>query len=568
MRKFLGIVLLVLGVPILLAGAAVAIYVGTDDIFDVANESVDTEAAALATSPSFLEITGPTLHVTADGGVIETFVGVAHPLHVGAYLDDVPYLEVTNVTAGRELTMLSRDGEGAAASGPVGLDWWSDTASGDGAQTVSLPLTDAPAQIVVMNADASAPLDLDLTVAAEVDGLFVTALIVVALGLILVVGGVLTLRSARRRKRAARKQRAHEAPSVDPEVDQLADDSSDTSTRPAPPKIGFDQLKRHVGAVPIAAGLVTLAGCASIPETVDREDAETVPAATTAQIEDFFTKYTKTNNAANAEFDADLISAVEGGALLAASEFSYAEAQAQGLDPIEPFAIGASTTARPTLDAYPMWYLAADEWDGETEGSTHYLVTRQDPTSPWLAMLSVSVSGDIDTPQPLLRDGRAQLADASVVETAGDIFGKLTAFAESGDEPDGIDVSNAVGMGGVNGLGIHVSGFSDDMGTVSIDCAVDEPDTVNWLATADGGAVAMASLSCTQLVELNDGLLFQVGEPYGTIPGDIDLSGTSAEASVSFIIGIDADGSATVIDDGAELTSTDYTEYAGTDDDN
>lgn len=564
MRKFFAIVLLVLGVPILLAGSAAAVFVGSDDTFDLATATIDDDdTAAVVTGVSFLEVEGPTLHVTADGGDAETFVGVAHPVHVAAYFDDVPYMEITDVTTQRELTMLSRDGESAPADGPVGLDWWADTTSGRGAQTVGLPLNNAPVQVVAMQADGSTPLNLDLRIAAEVEGLFVTTLIVAGTGFVFVVGGILLLRSARRRKRANAARSGEPAPSDETSPDETTTEESAVSTTQSGPKVGFDQLRRGITPLALGAGAVVLAGCAEVPESVERDDGRTVPAATTAQIEDFFAKYTKTNNAANAEFDTEMIGSVEGGTLLAASEFGYAEAQAQDLDPVEPFTIAASSTARPALSGYPMWYLAADDWDGESEGSTHYLVTREGPTAPWLATLSVSVPGEVEPPQPLLRDGRAQLADDAVTSGAEEVFDKLASYAEGGDEPDDINVSSADGLGGIRGLGVHIADFSDEMGTTTLECGVDDSDSFNWLATESGGAVAMGSLSCTQSVELNDGYWFQMGEPYGTIPAETDLNGTTASASVSFIIGIEADGTATVVDDGAELTATDHTEYTG-----
>lgn len=557
MRKFFGIVLLVLGVPILLVGAVAAVAVGSDDTFSLTSDQVESDAAAVVTGPSFLEFSGLTLHVTADAGSTETFVGFAHPVHVQAYLDGVAHLELTDVTTQRELTMLARDGEQAPGAPPVGLDWWQDSTSGTGAQTISLPLNDDPTRVVVMNADASAPLDLELTTAAEVDGLFVTTLIVAGIGLVLVVAGVLVLRSVRRRKRA-RRRRA-ESPAA-PSEDTVVDEPVPSQARSAP-RTGFDQLNRAFTLTGI--GALALTGCAEVPEPTVRDDDTVVPAATTAQVEGFFTKYTKTNNSANAEHDAEKIGTVEGGTLLATSRYGYQEAQAQGLDPIAPFDITASTTARPGLDQYPMWYLAADAWDGEEEGFTHYLVERQDPTAPWLATVSVSVTGEVETPKPLLRDGLAQVAEESAIAPAQEVFERIVQYAEGGKKPKGVDVANAEGLGGVRDLGIHIADFTDEMGTVGIDCAVDEPDAINWLAAEGGGVMAMASLSCTQTVDLNDGYWFQMNEQYGTIPTDTNLNGTIARASVSFIIGIDADGAATVVDDGAELTATEFTEYTG-----
>lgn len=553
MRKFFGIVLIVIGVPILLAGAAAAVLVGPDDTFDIASESIDADVSAVATNPGLLEVAGPAMHVTADGEGTAMFVGVAHPIHVDAYLADVPYREIAQISLGGDITSADRDGGQAAPAGePAGLDWWTDESSGAGAQSVSFGLTGEPSRVVIMNSDMSTPVTADITIAAEVDGLFVTTLLVIVAGFAFVVGGIFLLRSSRNRKRASAAATAENEP-------KLADENTgDDIAASSPTRVDMRRGSRIVGMMGI--GAVALAGCAEVPERVDVSEISAIPAATPDQVTEFFANYTKVNNAANAELDPDKIAGVESGTLLATSQFSYAEATAQDLDPIGPFDIMASSTTRPELDGYPLWYVATDEWDGEDEGATHYLITRPDPTTPWRAALSVAAPADAPIPEPVVDDDIAEVADDATIAAADDVLDRLVAYAEGGEAPDGVDIEHAEGLGSVRGLGIEIKDFDGDTGNVQLSCEIDDRDSLNWLTTTDG-AMALASLSCTQSVRLSPGYWFQMDQKYGTIPTGVNLSGTEASASVTFIIGLNSDGTATIVDDGAQLTSTEHTKY-------
>src|SRR5699024_9388946 len=151
---------LILGIPILLVGVAVAVLVGPDDTVDVATETVTSDSTALVLSPSVLAVSGPTLQVTAEVDGSEAFVGAAHPVHVTSYLDGVGRIEVSDINQAREITLteVPASGEAINLPAPDGLDWWRAQASGSGAQEISFDLSDEPVAVVVSAAEPAAPL--------------------------------------------------------------------------------------------------------------------------------------------------------------------------------------------------------------------------------------------------------------------------------------------------------------------------------------------------------------------------------------------------------------------------
>ncbi|TDD63773.1 hypothetical protein E1262_29980, partial [Jiangella aurantiaca] len=195
--------LIVLGTPLFLAGAATAVYIGPDDTVEYARADVGGDGSVAATAVDIATVTGPVLHVTArmaDDG--EVFVGVAHRIHVDSYLDGVGQQTVTAADLRGEVTSSSESGGPAPAAPPGDLDWWESSASGSGWRGVSYELTDEPVRVVVMSPSASGePLDVELSFGVEVDGIFLTGVLVGVGGLLLIGGGVLLLWLRRRRRK-------------------------------------------------------------------------------------------------------------------------------------------------------------------------------------------------------------------------------------------------------------------------------------------------------------------------------------------------------------------------------
>ncbi|TDC47950.1 hypothetical protein E1212_22875, partial [Jiangella ureilytica] len=245
LRLALAVALIVLGTPLLLAGAAAAVYVGPDDTVEYARAPVSGEGSVVATDVGVATVTGPVLHVSArsaDGG--EVFVGAAHRIHVDSYLDGVGQQTVTAADLRGEITSTPVAGGAAPAAAPGELDWWEESDSGPGWRGVAYELTDEPVRVVVMSPSATGePLDVELSFGAEVDGFFVTAVLVGVGGLLLVAGGVLLIWLPRRRRKrkpalvpAPKNDAAPAKSEPDTVVDEKPAEPSEPSDDPEPPE--------------------------------------------------------------------------------------------------------------------------------------------------------------------------------------------------------------------------------------------------------------------------------------------------------------------------------------------
>lgn len=204
MRRFARIVLLVVGTLLSLAGLAAAVLVGPNDTITTGEHELSTETVAVTTSSSMLEILGPTLHAAVTSHDGEVFVGIGHEVDVRAYLADVAYDEIREVSIPWSPELHRSDGGAEAVNvAPDTRDWWYAAASGAGRQEVSLELTEEPVNVVVMAADGEPPLAADLELGLEVDNLFITALLVLGIGLSLLATAIFVLK--RRRRRAERQ---------------------------------------------------------------------------------------------------------------------------------------------------------------------------------------------------------------------------------------------------------------------------------------------------------------------------------------------------------------------------
>ncbi|HEY9412386.1 MAG TPA: hypothetical protein VIP77_22600, partial [Jiangellaceae bacterium] len=202
MRRVLGVVLVILGVPLLGLGVLAAALTGPDDTVRMSGGTIATDAPAITTAADALPWSGPRYHVRAYSGDVELFVGVAHPVNVDAYLDGVAQERVEEITPryGGPITSSLTSGDVTPTVAPGELDWWEDHAEGTGEQTVSFQATETPMSVVVLRADLGSPLDVDLSVDAEIDGLFIGALGAAVGGVVLILAGRSLVRSRRRRR--------------------------------------------------------------------------------------------------------------------------------------------------------------------------------------------------------------------------------------------------------------------------------------------------------------------------------------------------------------------------------
>jgi hypothetical protein len=560
MRTFFGVLLLVLGFPLLAAGGVAAVYVGPDNTVDVVDEQITTDAAVVATTPAALNATGPTLHVTADAGGAATFVGLGHPVHVDSYLDDVTVEQITGVGWRGGVTLDTAGGsEAAPRVAPAELDWWRDQATGSGEQRISFEMTDEPVRLVLAGAGLESPLTTRLVVEAEIDGLFVTAVLVAVVGLILIVGGFLLLRSASRRKAEQRELEAEMETDTDTDLMAALGDADPSPSEPPPSPPSPPQRPGPAARLGVLGGaaVVVLSGCAQVPGSAEPGQLSSVPAVTAEAADEFFAHYTEVNNEANSDQDAELISTVETGPLLQTSQMGYEIQQAQDRDPIEPFTISPSIVAAPRFDSYPMWFVAVSD---PADGVGYYLVNREDASSPWLVSHSVYPSEEAPVVDPVADGGVAQRAAPDLATHGGEVLEAVTEFAETGDEPEGVDVSHAGGLSSLHEHGLHLPEDDEEFVEVERTCSLLDDD-VQWLASTDG-AFAMASISCTQSAAIvDDDFHMRLDEDgFGTLPGDTELQETEITHGVSFIVSVGGDGSAAVIGESMLPYAMDYTE--------
>jgi hypothetical protein len=548
-RRFLGVLLALIGIPVLLVGAAAAVYVGPDDTVDLLDEPITTDTPVISAGTTLWPVAGPILHVTADGGDAETFIGLAHPVHLDSYLADVPQLRIADVSLRGKLTTDAVAGEPGAlpAVPPAGLDWWQEQAAGTGEQTISFELTETPADIVIMQAEPAVPVDVELSVAGQIRGLFVTTVALAALGLFVIIGGLLLRRSASRRRRRRRAARRSADRVVDND-DPLPDDPGRAMT---------SRVVRIVGGAGAAA--LALSGCAQIPQQIDDDVPGTVVAATQQQAEQFLAEYTEVRNTALAAQDPEQIATVESGTLRASSEFSIAAQKAHGDPPTEPSTISADELLAPELASYPMWFIAADAPDNEPGGLGYYLMTRPDAATTWHAAIRVDVPAGVDPLLPEAADGVVSAADGAATERGSAVLEALVGYAETGIAPEGVDVTAAGDLAALHQQGFAIAGLPAGAQAETRSCSLAEPDAVHWLEN-ESGAVAMASITCNQTIELAGGAFMTTpADGYGTIPANAQITASSITQVVSFLVTVDDDGSAAVVGGSIRPTAMSHT---------
>lgn len=572
MRTFVGIVLLILGVPVLLIGAAVAVLAGPDDTVDVVTETVDAQTAALVVPSTLVGVSGPTLVVTAEADGSETFVGAAHPVHVASFLEGVPHTRVTAIDRSRDLTLsdTAAEGDEVTLPPPADLDWWQERSVGAGSQTVEVELTDEPLSVVVSAAQPAAPLDVTVTGAVRLDYVFVTAVVVGVVGLALVVLGILALRAGRRRRRArsapiddpigddpdtsvpgADTGRDDNVRPLHPEPTQPPNQPPGPATRPPAPGAG-GRTFRVLGIVAPTTALLA-GGCMAIPQPVE-DTSNAVVATTRAQNEAFFATYTETNNEANAAQDPALLAGIETGPLLAASEFGFAVEKAQEVEPVEPFTIRPNAVAAPTFESYPMFAFASAT-KGDGAGSVYALV-RPGATEPWRAAGVVDLAEEQPLDLTAAVGGSPTVADPAAAAAGLAALDTVRAYAETGTAPEGLDAEAGRALADLHGLGYSADPNADGIESLARTCEIAEAvEGGAWLET-DAGVLTVAVARCTQELRTTAGFWFTPDAPYGTIAGGTDLTSTTVSGIVPFVAEVSDDGTVTVHGGRLSLTRT------------
>lgn len=207
MRRFARVLLLVIGSIVALVGLAVALLTGPDDTVSTGERDLTSETPGFVTSASLFDFVGPNMRVAAtaaDGR--EVFVGVGHEVDVTGYLDGVAYDQISRLRLPASYDLERVDGTVASVEPePASRDWWYVSAAGPGRQEVSYALGAEPVNAVVMAADGKAPVAITVELGLQVDNLFTTALLVLAVGVGVILVAVFALRRRRRTRSPANR---------------------------------------------------------------------------------------------------------------------------------------------------------------------------------------------------------------------------------------------------------------------------------------------------------------------------------------------------------------------------
>jgi hypothetical protein len=170
---------------------------------------IDPGEAGMPGVPPVGELASVQVRVTPVVPDQEIFIGLAEADEVSAYLDDVPRTSLGgiswNAAGDRPGSMSWSDGDGdderttagsRVPEDPAAQDFWTVSASGTGTQEITFDLQPGRWSLVVMNADATRPVWVDLQAGARTEllgpvgaGLLIGGLIGLVLGIPLLLLG-------------------------------------------------------------------------------------------------------------------------------------------------------------------------------------------------------------------------------------------------------------------------------------------------------------------------------------------------------------------------------------------
>ncbi|MFE6645786.1 hypothetical protein ACFVJS_04450 [Nocardioides sp. NPDC057772] len=188
-RVFLAVLLGLLGAPLLLVGAGLAIAAGPDDVV-MGKETPIEQGAAYSTPEAFAFDRLPvTVRVEAMG---ESYVGVGNPVDV---LDVVQGTDAVEI-ARTPLTRVSgAPGSGESVRDASQAPWWYEKVSGSGTQELNVTLEGEPVSFLAASRDGA---PIKLAFGYRIDGIFAVALGIAGFGALLLIGAVLVLATGKR----------------------------------------------------------------------------------------------------------------------------------------------------------------------------------------------------------------------------------------------------------------------------------------------------------------------------------------------------------------------------------
>jgi hypothetical protein len=399
---FFGLLSALVGLLVTIVGAAAAFWlVGPDNTVDTGEQQLASKGLAVMTAPDLLDRHGPTLHVTAKAadGRRPIFVGVGNDLDVASYLGTSQHTKVVRLAVPVKLDTQEFKGGLTPLVAPAGLDWWAAKASGNGSQSIAWPIADGRYDVVVMNADGKPGTDAKVNLGVELDGAFVTSLLVLGVGLILLVVGLL-LMFRRGRRPDAPEPIASYGPAAQyaPPAYQGQGQWQGPGQGQGPGQWqgqgqgeGSSWVRRVAIVATAASVLLAATGCVAVPER-NTSQSLSRPAVTIAGGQAVVKRYNEINNKANQARDEKLSETIEGDPVLGLTRAGFKISRAtdaSGKHKVKPFTYPKPQIGSPQFSAYPMRFVAAS--DVSTDKTVRLLGVwqRQSAGSPWLLTYSV-----------------------------------------------------------------------------------------------------------------------------------------------------------------------------------
>lgn len=449
MRRVAGWALLVVAVLCLAVGAAAAVLLGPDDSISSDPQDLSTDASVAVTGPGVLSWSGPAFEVEAslpDGR--EVFVGLGNQVDVADYTDGVGTLVVESIDVPLDLGSDETEGKPALPADPSPLDWWLESAAGEGSATLSGRLPSVPAQLLVAAVDEGPLEGLEVTTSVTLEGGFGIGLGLVGLAIGLALFGWITLR----------RPADDWADEWDPDWDEDEDDRDDRHGDDVGPvnegdgsgedADGSDPPVRHPtgpGVRRVATALAVLGlvatGCA-VPRPVEGEVEKA--AVTRSEADAVLARWEEQRAEALRLLDGDPLTTVEDGPTLAVDQGALTVARRLITEGSQDIAqdLSLRTVVAPRLSAYPLWFLAIVD-DGQRQLTKLQVHRRASAADPWRVSYTAEVLPQTTLPDlalddtsallPVAADDRAGLSASPQQVT--DAYGQLLGDpAATGDE--------------------------------------------------------------------------------------------------------------------------------------
>ncbi|MFC7488082.1 hypothetical protein ACOCJ7_18040 [Knoellia sp. CPCC 206453] len=375
MKKFLGILLALVGLLLTAAGIAGVILIGSDDTIDSPTTTITLgDAKALVSTPALLAFKDTTMRLTAESTGGSVFLGQAHPIDAKSYLSAAPTFAVTKVgTSGMSGEVVKGDAK-TTLPDPTKQTFWTAKATGAGKQTLALELDGTPTEYVVM--PIGKPGDVTVTSGIQIDNGFTLSIGAIVLGVLAFIAGLLLWR--RRRAQLVNRQAAN-----------TTDETVGANDVPAPART----MSRIVGIGVIAAAVPTLAGCGMVPIKVDtwKGDTLTKPAmANRAEAVAAMKDYDVRNNAAITAiaktFKPAVWEGVDSGVVLAGDRLDTRYAALTKKWEVQPVTTTVKDVYASQWGSYPMYAFVSASTQVKGDEPQDVLVTmrRASAASSWV----------------------------------------------------------------------------------------------------------------------------------------------------------------------------------------